>query len=92
MNLTASERNPKEKKKYSKKEAQTASNLLKICKKNQKKAFQNILGLNQLIQQVHIAFPAHMLALLLIFPFGNLFRVELADGISEENKSQCFEN
>lgn len=89
MNLTASECNPKEKEKHSKKEPQTTSNLLKICKK---KSFQNILGLNQFIQQVRIAFPAHMLALLLIFPFGNLFRVELVDGISEENKSQCFEN
>lgn len=48
---------------------------------------QNILVLNQFIQQAHIAFPAHMLALLLVFPFGSLFRVELVDGISEENKS-----
>lgn len=81
MNLTASESKMKKKK---------LKQLLTFGKfaKNVSKHF----GSKSVRADLNIAFLAHIIPLLLIFPFGNLFSVDLVDGISEENKSQCFEN
>lgn len=71
---------------HNKKSPQTALNL-KSCKKPISKR----PGCESVHTSTHCISSSHACSAL-IFPFGNLFRVELVGRISEENKRQCFEN